>query len=61
MKYLWWKEVVLGPFNENEIKNLNYSSIEKFINVNKDKLPKTIAFTENMINHPNVPHIIEKK
>lgn len=60
-KYLWWKEIVLGPFSDDEIINLKMDKVEKIV----DRLleinsQKTKPFTQDMIDNPLIPHIIQK-
>lgn len=62
-KYIWWKEVVLGPFSDDQLDRLNWQNIEILVDdvLANDRMPKTPALNQDMAENPNVPHILMKK
>lgn len=61
-KYIWWKEVVLGPFSDDQLDRLNWQNIEILVDdvLANDRMPKTPALNQDMAENPNVPHILMK-
>lgn len=61
-KYIWWKEIVLGPFSDSQLDNLNWQNIERLVDdiLMNGEFPKTPALNQDMAENPNVPHILMK-
>lgn len=59
-KYIWWKEIILGPLSDSQLDNLNWQNIEYLIDdiLENDRFPKTPALNQDMAENPNVPHIL---
>ena len=61
-KYIWWKEIILGPFSDKQLDSLNWQNIEHLIDdvLTNDRAPKTPALNQDMTENPDVPHILTK-
>lgn len=61
-KYIWWKEIVLGPFSDDQLDRLNWQNIQILVDdlLANDRMPKTPALNQDMAENPNVPHILMK-
>jgi len=61
-QYIWWKEIMLGPFFEEEIQTLRMDRVEILVDsALKNGFPKCAPLNKNMEDNPNVPHIVRKK
>lgn len=58
-KYIWWKEIVLGPLSDNQLIGLNWPNIEILVDdiLKNNRMPKTPPLSQGMTESPNVPHI----
>jgi len=60
VKYIWWKEIVLGPFLPEQLEQINWERLEIFVDeaLKMDKIKRVKALCKNMEDHPNEPHIL---
>ncbi len=58
-KYIWWKEIVLGPFSDDQLNRLNWQNIEVVVDnlLENNQMPKTPPLSQDMKNNPNIPHV----
>ena len=60
-KYIWWKEITIGPFSDEQIEKLNFERIEILVDTLLQKdFPKAAPLTQSMRDFPNRPYIFER-
>ncbi|MBV6513858.1 MAG: hypothetical protein FMNOHCHN_03414 [Ignavibacteriaceae bacterium] len=58
-KYIWWKEIALGPFSDEQLEKLNWQNVEILVDdiLKNNRMSKTPPLSQNMKENPHIPHI----
>lgn len=60
VKYIWWKEIVMGPFLPEQLEQINWEKLEDFVDkaLKTDTIKRVKPLCKWMEEHPNEPHIL---